>query len=165
MSMTPPVGTGVKQSRLDPEPIARRDALGMAALWSTASALLFSVFGMMRLPRAAVLASPSKRFKVTLPGTLGAGEPFVPPGRTVSIFRDESGVHAVSLICTHLGCIVKAGAGGFECPCHGSRYDKEGNVTKGPAPQALPWLKVAVAGDVVQVDEGSKVPTGTKVSA
>jgi nitrite reductase/ring-hydroxylating ferredoxin subunit len=152
-------------SRLDPEPIPRRDALGLAALWSMASALLFSLIGMSRLPKAAVLASPSKKFRVTLPETLAAGQSFVPPGRNVSVFRDQDGVHAVSLICTHLGCIVKPTGEGFDCPCHGSRYDREGSVVKGPAPKALSWLKVTNASGQWVVDEGATVPPGTKVNA
>lgn len=157
--------TGVRKSRLDPELVPRRDLLGVAALWSTASAFLFSLFGILRLPRAAVVSSPSKRFKVALPEALPAGEAFVPAGRNISVFRDAEGVHAVSLICTHLGCIVKPTADGFECPCHGSHYDKEGKVTKGPAPQPLPWIKVTASGGVLMVDEGATVPPGTKVNA
>jgi Rieske Fe-S protein len=127
-------------------------------------ALLFGLIGMMRLPKAAVLASPSKKFKVTLPETLPPGEAFVPPGRAVAIFRDGNGVHAVSTICTHLGCVVKASAEGFECPCHGSKFLADGSVSRGPAPRALPWLKVTAAGGTVTVDEGTNVPSGTKVA-
>ena len=112
-----------------------------------------------------MVASPSKKFKVALPETLGAGEGFVPAGRTVSVFRDSGGVHAVSLVCTHLGCIVKPTAEGFECPCHGSHYDKEGNVTKGPAPKPLAWIKVSASGGTLLVDEGATVAPGTKVNA
>lgn len=156
---------GAPQSRLDPEPVPRRDVLGLGALWAAAGALLFSVAGMLRLPKAAVLASPSKKFRVTLPETLGVGDAFVPLGRNVSVYRDAEGVHAVSLICTHLGCIVKPTVEGFECPCHGSRYDREGSVTKGPAPRALSWLKVTATGGQWIVDEGATVPPGTKANA
>lgn len=149
-------------SRLDPDPVSRRDWLGLTALWTMGAALLFGVVGLLRLPKAAVLASPSKKFRVALPDTLAAGEAFVPPGRAVAIFRDADGVHAVSTICTHLGCVVKAGPDGFECPCHGSRFHADGTVTKGPAPRPLPWLKVTVAGALVTIDEGTTVPAGTK---
>ncbi|MBI4475202.1 MAG: Rieske 2Fe-2S domain-containing protein [Acidobacteria bacterium] len=156
-------GSQIKRSRLDPEPIARRDVLGLAAIWSAAAAALFATFGILRLPKAAVLASPSKKFRIRLPDTMT--DSFLPPGRNVAIFRDEEGVHAVSLVCTHLGCIVKTSPAGFECPCHGSRFDSQGAVTKGPAPLGLPWLKVAKSGNDFVVDEGATVPVGTKVTA
>ncbi|MBI5281389.1 MAG: Rieske 2Fe-2S domain-containing protein [Candidatus Solibacter usitatus] len=152
------------RSRLDPEPMARRDWLGLSSLWTMGAALMFGVVGMLRLPKAAVLASPSKKFKVALPETLPAGEAFVPPGRAVAVYRDAEGIFAVSTICTHLGCVVKANAEGFECPCHGSRFHADGTVSRGPAPRALPWLKVQVSGGVVMVDEGTTVPSGTKVA-
>lgn len=152
------------RSRLEPDPMPRRDWLGLGALWTAAGALLFGVAGMLRLPKAAVLASPSKKFRVALPETLPAGEAFVPPGRTVAIFKDAEGVYAVSTICTHLGCVVKANPEGFECPCHGSRFATNGEVTKGPAPRPLSWLKVSLSGGTLTVDEGTTVPQGTKVA-
>lgn len=159
MTLTP----GPAPSRLDPESVPRRDVLGLLSLWSMASALVFAAVGMMRLPRAAVLPTPSKTFRVALPETLPPGEAFVPPGRSVALFRDTDGVHAVSIVCTHLGCIVKPTGAGFECPCHGSRFAKNGDVTGGPAPAPLPWLEVRVSGGSVIVDESARVPAGTKV--
>lgn len=152
-----------ERSRLDPEPVPRRDFLGLAALAAAGASMLFAVFGMLRLPKAAVLSSPSKKFGVTLPASLAEGEAFVPPGRSVALFRDTEGVYAVSTICTHLGCVVKATTEGFECPCHGSRFTRDGEVTKGPAPRALPWLKVSAGSAGLTVDEGATVPAGTKV--
>lgn len=152
-----------KRSRLEPEPVSRRDFLGLSSLWATATAMLFGLFGMLRLPKAAVLSSPSKRFRVTLPEALQAGEAFTPSGRNVAVFRDDQGVYAISRVCTHLGCIVKPTVEGFECPCHGSRYDRDGLVTKGPAPRPLQWLEVKEQGGVLYVDEGASVATGTKV--
>ncbi len=141
----------------------RRDFLGLAALGSMAAALFFSLFGMLKLPKAAVSASPAKKFSVNLPENLAAGEAFVPPGRNVAVFRDAEGVYAISTVCTHLGCIVKASANGFDCPCHGSGFKKDGTVVKGPAPKPLPWLKVSKSGAGFTVDEETKVKTGTKV--
>ncbi len=160
MTVTP--GSGA--SRLDPEPIPRRDVLGLLSLWTMATTLIFATIGMLRLPKAAVLPSPSKKFRVTLPETLAPGDPFVPPGRMVALFKDGNGVHAISIVCTHLGCIVTPTADGFSCPCHGSGFAKDGSVTKGPAPRALDWIKITVAGGTVSVDAGATVPAGTKVN-
>jgi cytochrome b6-f complex iron-sulfur subunit len=152
------------RSRLDPEPVPRRDWLGLSSLWAAGGALLFGLFGMLKLPKAAVLGSPSKKYRVTLPESLAPGEAFVPPGRAVAIFRDAAGTYAVSTTCTHLGCVIKATAEGFECPCHGSRFAPNGDVKKGPAPRPLPWFKVSLSGAVLTVDEGATVPQGTKVA-
>lgn len=151
------------RSRLDPEPLPRRDWLGLSSLWAMGGALLFGLVGMLKLPKAAVLASPSKKFRVAMPENLPAGEPFVPPGRAVAVFRDAEGTYALSTICTHLGCVIKANPEGFECPCHGSRFASNGEVRKGPAPRPLNWLKVTVSGSTVTIDEGTNVPQGTKV--
>ncbi len=154
-----------KRSRLDPEPVPRRDFLGLAALGTFLASMLFASVGMLRLPKAAVLSSPSRKYRVTLPESLTAGTAFVPPGRNVALYRDEGGVYAISLVCTHLGCIVKPGTEGFECPCHGSRFAADGSVLGGPAPQALPWHQVTVRGGDCVIDEGATVAAGTKVKA
>ena len=153
---------GKERSRFDPDPVPRRDFLGLAAIAATAMAFFVSILGMLKLPKAAVLASPAKKFNVSLPDGLADGEAFVPPGRSAAVFRDSEGVYAISIVCTHLGCIVKATPEGFACPCHGSGFAKDGAVTKGPAPKPLPWLKVTKNGSVYLVDEEKKVPAGTK---
>ncbi|ONI86503.1 hypothetical protein ALI144C_11420 [Actinosynnema sp. ALI-1.44] len=61
-------------------------------------------------------------------------------GKT-GIYRDPDGKeHAVSLRCTHLGCLVRFNAAetSWDCPCHGSRFDVDGNVLEGPATKPLP---------------------------
>jgi cytochrome b6-f complex iron-sulfur subunit len=161
MTATPTQNNAIG-SRLDPEPVPRRDVLGLAALCAAGSTLLFATLGMMRLPKAAVLSSPSKKFRVKLPDSLAPGQAFEPPGRAVVLFRDREGVYAISKICTHLGCIVRNTGTGFECPCHGSQFAADGTVIKGPAPQPLPWYKVTRAGDDYVVDEDVTVPPGTK---
>ena len=153
-------------SRLDPEPVPRRDFLGLGSLAAAGAALLFAAFGILRLSKAAVLTSPSKKFRVTLPESLAAGQPYAPPGHSVVLFRDGEGVYAISTVCTHLGCIVKCAPEGFSCPCHGSQFAADGAVLKGPAPRALPWFQVADGGGgTYVVDEGATVPAGTKVKA
>jgi cytochrome b6-f complex iron-sulfur subunit len=153
------------RSRLDPETMPRRDFLGLAAWWAAAGALLFAFLGAMRLPKAAVLPSPSKKFAVRLPASFGPGRPYVAAGRSVALYREGGAVYAISTICTHLGCIVKATDNGFDCPCHGSKFAKDGSVLKGPAPKPLPWLEVRhVSGDEFLVDEGKTVEAGMMAS-
>ncbi|MDB5670200.1 MAG: FAD-dependent oxidoreductase [Alphaproteobacteria bacterium] len=57
-------------------------------------------------------------------------------GDKVAAFRDESGtVHAVSAVCTHMGCLVgwNETDRSWDCPCHGSRFELSGEVIHGPA--------------------------------
>jgi glycine/D-amino acid oxidase-like deaminating enzyme/nitrite reductase/ring-hydroxylating ferredoxin subunit len=54
----------------------------------------------------------------------------------IAAYRDADGVvHERSAICTHLGCIVSWNAieKTWDCPCHGSRFDRLGRVIVGPA--------------------------------
>jgi len=56
------------------------------------------------------------------------------------VFRDDDGtLHAVSLRCTHLGCLLRFNAAerSWDCPCHGSRFDVDGSVLEGPATTPL----------------------------
>ena len=48
---------------------------------------------------------------------------------------------ALSTLCTHKKCDVDFTGDGFECPCHGSTYDKSGKVTNGPAKKNLKSYK------------------------
>ena len=162
--MSDPAGSIPERSRLTPEIVPRRDFLGLAAMWSAMATLAFGLLGALRLPRAAVVPSASRKFRVTLPQGLAAGEPYIPPGRPIAVFRDADGVYAVSTVCTHLGCIVQPGPGGFKCPCHGSEFEADDTVRKGPAPRPLDWLAVTVSGGAVVVDEGTTVQSGTKVN-
>ena len=60
---------------------------------------------------------------------------------------------AVSPICTHLGCTVEIEQARLVCPCHGSMYDREGRVLRGPAEEALASYRAALTPDDVLVIE------------
>ena len=73
---------------------------------------------------------------------------FLEDGR-LFVFRRPEGVFAISSICTHLGCNVRWNAerGGFDCPCHGSSFDKNGRNVAGPAPRPLKWFELSLNAD------------------
>jgi Rieske Fe-S protein len=85
--------------------------------------------------------------RVRPPQSVSAGR--VPPGeaRVVpdglgkkGVYREPDGtVHAVSLRCTHLGCLLRFNAAerSWDCPCHGSRFAVDGAVLEGPAVHPL----------------------------
>jgi len=63
------------------------------------------------------------------------------------IYKTKAGFQAYSLVCTHLGCTVEEDGENFSCPCHGSQFDHDGSVLKGPATKQLPGLKVTLSED------------------
>ena len=58
---------------------------------------------------------------------------------------------ALSPICTHLGCTVEIEQSRLVCPCHGSNYDREGRVLRGPAEQPLTSYRTELTSDDVLI--------------
>jgi cytochrome b6-f complex iron-sulfur subunit len=78
----------------------------------------------------------------------------------------EAGFVALYQRCVHLGCRVPwcQSSQWFECPCHGSKYNKVGEKVGGPAPRGLDRFVLEVAGGNIVVDTGNLVlgpPIGT----
>jgi len=56
----------------------------------------------------------------------------------------------LSATCTHAGCTVnKVADGTIDCPCHGSKYNLDGSVAKGPAQKPLAVQAITVEGDSI----------------
>lgn len=84
-----------------------------------------------------------------MPGQISSADELAPDTAGVvrsgtdrtGVYRDpDGGLHAVSMRCTHLGCLVRfnAAENSWDCPCHGSRFDVDGEVLEGPAVRPLP---------------------------
>ena len=61
-------------------------------------------------------------------------------GRKAGVYRDALGhCHVVNPRCPHLGCQVEWNPDerSWDCPCHGSRFDMDGNWIDGPAQEGL----------------------------
>lgn len=69
----------------------------------------------------------------------------------IAVLSNGEHVYALNLVCTHLGCTVNVTPSGLVCPCHGSAFDKEGRVLKGPADRALERYEVVTVGEKYQV--------------
>jgi cytochrome b6-f complex iron-sulfur subunit len=105
------------------------------------------------------------RFSIGKPDEYPSGSRMTLEPRRICVVRDGDKVAAISTVCTHLGCIVATSETGFACPCHGSRYDQDGNVTGGPAPKPLPWFRVTLAPNgELEVDKDSEIEPGTYFS-
>jgi menaquinol-cytochrome c reductase iron-sulfur subunit len=123
------------------------------------------------LQAAASLRSLVPNVSYDAPTTVKLGPPtdfpdglkFLPDQR-LFVFREGKTFHAISAVCTHLGCTVRAEAMSqpemkdvdgvkmklthrFLCPCHGSKYEGDGKAVAGPAPRGLAWYHLSLAAD------------------
>jgi glycine/D-amino acid oxidase-like deaminating enzyme/nitrite reductase/ring-hydroxylating ferredoxin subunit len=65
--------------------------------------------------------------------------------RKIALYRDAAGtLHSFTAVCPHLGCVVQWNGDEktFDCPCHGSRFSKEGVVINGPAVSNLERIEI-----------------------
>ena len=148
-----------------PEPTAeRRDFLAGAAFWTTAGTLAFAALGVARMPKPGVFPGQSSVIKIGPPGEFPvSAEPQRVPGQNLFILHDNNGFASVAAVCSHLGCIVAPGPEGFDCPCHGSRFARDGRVVRGPAPSPLQWFEMSLSPDgQIVIDTRKTVPVGTK---
>ena len=101
--------------------------------------------------------------KLGLPSEYPEGLKYLPDQR-LFVFREGRIFHAISAVCTHLGCTVRAEplpnpqtvtegdatvklTHRFLCPCHGSQYRGDGTNVAGPAPKPLAWYRLCIAPD------------------
>jgi cytochrome b6-f complex iron-sulfur subunit len=70
------------------------------------------------------------------------------------IQKEDKSFAAFSLVCTHLGCIVKwePAKRDFHCPCHAGKFDENGVNVAGPPPSPLPKYKISVEGPDIFVE-------------
>ena len=131
----------------------------------TATTLLLGIGGVAvacgRFLRPNVLYEPSRVFKVGGLDKYSFGSRTVIEGRGIEIVREKDGIHAISLVCTHLGCLLipveNNSEVGYACPCHGSTFAPKGEVLGGPAPRNLPWYEMYMDNTGTLVVDASKV--------
>lgn len=82
---------------------------------------------------------------------LPAGGMLVFRNERIAVMQENNEVIAMKLVCTHLGCTVTVTPQGMICPCHGSRFDRMGNVQNGPAERPLERLAVKQDGDMLVI--------------
>ncbi len=117
-----------------------------------------------RLLHIAVTSAAATAAVTALPGCSGgAPEPFgdvgagsandlavgqirAVPGAPAFVARDANGVYAMTTTCTHQGCDMATGVqnGTIYCSCHGSAFDPDGNVLRGPANAPLQHFAVTI---------------------
>ncbi len=127
--------------------VTRRDFLKLATAAALTASGLLGLDGLFRFLNTQTDPIQSTDFD------LGPADKFIPGSRTVIadipavVIRTENGFSAISLVCTHLGCTVESKPEGFACPCHGSRFDTQGKVSRGPAQKNLKTLRTEITSD------------------
>lgn len=141
----------------------RRDFLLKLGIGSGLAALGAQTVASMRSLVPNVSYDAPTTVKLGMPNDFPDGLKFLPDER-LFVFREGNTFHAVSAVCTHLGCTVRAEAlpqpevktvegqslrvtHRFLCPCHGSKYGGDGSNVSGPAPKPLAWYHLSVSTD------------------
>jgi cytochrome b6-f complex iron-sulfur subunit len=159
----------------------RRQFLLLVGALGTLGATLFGGIELLKFmfPAATLEAPPEFKTGFTLSDLTGNGtlksNVISDTGNRVTVVLDSTGIYAVYLVCTHLGCTpnyvsdVTSGTGvtdgsqtvakhymsepgltarnGWACPCHGSRYYIDSTNFYGPAPRPMDWVDIQVSPD------------------
>lgn len=158
MSNNPP-----EELLLEDDDPSRRQFMNRIGLGACAIAAVGAGVVTLDFLKPKVLFEPPTKFKAGNPSDYTEGTVRFNKEQRAFVIGAAGGVFALSAVCTHLGCITRyiSDEGAIACPCHGSKFDLEGNVAHGPAPHPLPWLDVQVddKGELV-VDTAITVPHG-----
>jgi cytochrome b6-f complex iron-sulfur subunit len=144
------------------QPLTPRRVLAWLSGFSLCGSAIITVFSNFTFIKPRATYGQPNRFSIGRPEDYPTGARIALEGRRICIVREGDQMAAISTTCTHLGCIVSSSETGFACPCHGSRYDQDGNVTAGPAPKALPWYRLSLAPNgELEVDKDNEIEVGT----
>jgi len=94
-----------------------------------------------------VLYEPSPVFNAGRPDSYAPGSVTQNAQAGVYIVHGPEGIYAMSAVCTHLGCLTawRPEPGIVACPCHGSKFQRDGTKIEGPAPRPLTWLRAWIS--------------------
>ena len=99
---------------------------------------------------------------------LSVGAIAIVPGVAACVARDAGGIYAMTLTCPHEGCDMSTDGtvsrSGIQCACHGSQFDLEGDVRRGPATTPLDHFSVAAdSSGNLTVNGSLVVPASTRL--
>ena len=125
----------------------RRSFLKLMLLGLTSAVGLMITWGIGRFAFFGNRQKIKREIPAELLDRLQAAVPFHVPEAGAWILKTEANppqMMAFDDRCTHLGCRQRWNQekGLFEYPCHGSEFDLEGHVRRGPANRPLPRLSV-----------------------
>ena len=127
--------------------LSRRDFLKLTRNALLTLSGLLGLSGVVRFMSFQTEPPPPTEFDLGPASNYPTGSRTVLPDVPAILIHDEQDFIALSLVCTHLGCTLESKKDGFSCPCHGSRFDTQGKMTRGPARKPLPGLRVVTNPD------------------
>lgn len=127
--------------------LSRRDFLKLARNAVLATCGVLGLGGLIRFLDTRTQPDPQTDFDAGPAGRFVDGSRTLIPDVPAVVLKNPDGITVLSLVCTHLGCTVESKPEGFACPCHGSRFDIQGKVTRGPAVRPLRTLRSEVTPD------------------
>lgn len=98
------------------------------------------------------------KIRTVSPDSVGETGVIEVPAARSYLVRIDGEIRALSQKCTHLGCRVPfcESSGQFECPCHGSLFNRAGEFRAGPSPRGLDQHPIEVGADgLIYIDTGS----------
>ncbi len=122
--------------------ISRQEFLTWLAWGSAGIPAALMTIGSFRFLIPDVIFGAPTVFKIGKVEEFPQGRQIFLPESRLFITSTAEGIGAMSAGCTHLGCTIARVEWGFQCPCHGSRFDSTGRVVGGPAPKPLPWFQI-----------------------
>ena len=138
---------GMKSEMKSESRLSRRDFLKLARTVLLAACGLLGLDGLLRFLDTRTQPDPQTDFDGGPAASFADGSRTLLAQVPAVVIKDVRGFTVLSLICTHLGCTVENKPDGFACPCHGSRFNPQGTVTRGPAAQPLNALRTEVTLD------------------
>lgn len=108
----------------------------------------------------------SAKIRTVAPDTVPANTVLEIPEARAYLTKINDEIVAFSEVCSHLGCRVPFcdTSGQFECPCHGSVFNRAGDLQAGPAPRGMDRFKIEVVDGVIEIDTAERMsgaPPGT----
>ena len=102
---------------------------------------------------------------VGAPSSFQQGSPTYFSSGNFFVMRDANGLYALTAVCTHQGCTVRARTSTFYCPCHGATFSLNGAVVSGPVFQPLRhYLMCQTADGNLGVVRNQQVSASTRLN-